>query len=84
MRRILRPQFKVESYMWEEADCEFSGMARGTAFPACIGAKLVASGHVDLRGTCAPEECFMGREYNWFQDELKKKDITIKETICPV
>ncbi len=74
---------KVESYMWEEADSEFSGMARVTAFPACIGAKLVATRRVAVRGIRAPEECVTGKDYTWFMDELKKKDITIKETICP-
>ena len=69
--------------MWEEADSEFSGMARVTAFPACIGAKLVASGRVGLRGIRAPEECVTGKDYDWFLDELKKKDITIKETVSP-
>jgi saccharopine dehydrogenase-like NADP-dependent oxidoreductase len=74
---------KIESFMWEEADAEFSAMARVTAFPACIGAKLVASGRVSLRGIRAPEECVTGKEYNWFLDELKKKDICIQETISP-
>ncbi len=74
---------KVESFMWEEADSEFSGMARVTAFPACIGAKLVATRRVSVRGIRAPEECVTGKDYTWFLDELKKKDITIKETICP-
>ena len=75
---------KVESFMWEEADSEFSAMARVTAFPACIGAKLVASGRLGLRGIRAPEECVAGDDYTWFLDELKQKDITIKETVCPV
>jgi saccharopine dehydrogenase-like NADP-dependent oxidoreductase len=58
-------------------------MARVTSFPACIGAKLVASGRIGLRGIRAPEEVVTGSDYDWFMDELEKKDITIKETIRP-
>jgi saccharopine dehydrogenase-like NADP-dependent oxidoreductase len=70
---------KVEYFMWEEADCEFSAMARVTSFPAAIGAKLVASGKIDLKGIRAPEECISGENYRWFLEELEKKNITIKE-----
>ena len=74
---------KVEYFMWEEVDKEFSAMARVTGFPAAIGAKLVASGRIDLRGLRAPEECVLGDDYEWFLKELKKKDISIKEKISP-
>jgi saccharopine dehydrogenase-like NADP-dependent oxidoreductase len=76
--------FKAEFFMWEEADAEFSGMARVTAFPAAIGAKLVASGKTALKGIRAPEECVLGSNYAWFLDELKLKGITIKEKSGPV
>jgi saccharopine dehydrogenase-like NADP-dependent oxidoreductase len=79
-----RAPLKVEYFLWEEVDKEFSAMARVTGFPAAIGAKLLASGRVDLKGIRAPEECVVGDNYKWFLDELKKKDITIKEKICPV
>jgi lysine 6-dehydrogenase len=71
--------YKIEYFMWEEPDQEFSGMARVTSFPASIGAKLVASGKLDLKGIRAPEECIFGENYLWFLDELEKKSITIKE-----
>jgi saccharopine dehydrogenase-like NADP-dependent oxidoreductase len=71
--------YKVEYFMWEEADRDFSAMARVTSFPASIGAKLVASGKLDLKGIRAPEECILGEDYRWFLEELEKKNITIKE-----
>ena len=70
---------KVEYFMWEEASDGFSAMARVTGFPAAIGAKLVASGKISLRGICAPEECIAGDNYTLFMEELEKKDIIIKE-----
>lgn len=71
----------VEYLMWEAADEDFSGMARVTAFPASIGAKLVASGKTDLKGIRAPEECVTGDNYKWFLGELEKKNIIIRERI---
>jgi saccharopine dehydrogenase-like NADP-dependent oxidoreductase len=75
---------KVEYFMWEEVDKGFSAMARVTGFPAAIGAKLVASARTDLKGIRAPEECVVGANYPWFLEELKKKDITIKEKVSSV
>jgi lysine 6-dehydrogenase len=75
---------KVEYFMWEQANNEFSAMARVTSFPAAIGAKLVGMEKIDLTGIRAPEECITGEHYTWFLDELKKKNITIKEKFAPV
>jgi saccharopine dehydrogenase-like NADP-dependent oxidoreductase len=75
---------KVEYFMWETADEEFSGMARVTSFPAAIGAKLVAMGRIDLKGIRAPEECVVGANYNWFLEELEKKNICIREKVSPL
>ena len=75
---------KVEYFMWEEADNEFSAMARVTSFPAAIGAKMVASGKIDLKGVRAPEECIVGENYKLFLEELEKKNICIKEKSYPV
>jgi saccharopine dehydrogenase-like NADP-dependent oxidoreductase len=69
---------RVEYFMWEDARDDFSAMARVTGFPAAIGAKLVASGKIDLRGIRAPEECIAGVNYTRFIEELEKKDILIK------
>jgi saccharopine dehydrogenase-like NADP-dependent oxidoreductase len=71
--------YKIEYFMWEEANLEFSAMARVTSFPASIGAKLVALGKIDLKGIRAPEECIFGENYKTFLTELEKKNITIKE-----
>ncbi len=75
---------KVEYFMWEKADDEFSAMARVTSFPAAIGAKLIALGKTDLKGIRAPEECIMGENYKWFLEELEDKNITIKEKSYPI
>jgi saccharopine dehydrogenase-like NADP-dependent oxidoreductase len=75
---------KVEYFMWETADDEFSGMARVTSFPAAIGAKLIALGKVDLKGVRAPEECILGENYHWFLEELADKNITIREKFSPI
>jgi saccharopine dehydrogenase-like NADP-dependent oxidoreductase len=72
---------KVEYFMWEKANSEFSAMARVTSFPAAIGAKVVASGTIDLKGIRAPEECILGKNYTWFLDELEKKNIYVKEKL---
>lgn len=72
---------KIEYFMWEKADEQFSAMARVTSFPAAIGAKLVASGKIDLKGVRAPEECITGENYKWFLQELEKRNICIKEKI---
>jgi lysine 6-dehydrogenase len=70
---------RVEYFMWQEPDREFSAMARVTSYPAAIGAKLLASGRLDLTGIRAPEECVFGENYGWFLEELKRKKITIQE-----
>jgi saccharopine dehydrogenase-like NADP-dependent oxidoreductase len=75
---------KVEYFMWEKADHEFSAMARVTSFPAAIGAKLIALGKIDLKGIRAPEECILGENYEWFLEELQDKNISIKEKSYPI
>jgi hypothetical protein len=39
---------------------------------------------IDLKGVRAPEECILGENYTWFLDELKAKNITIKEKVYPL
>jgi saccharopine dehydrogenase-like NADP-dependent oxidoreductase len=75
---------KVEYFMWETADHEFSAMARVTSFPAAIGAKLIALGKTDLKGVRGPEECILGENYHWFLEQLQDKNITIREKFSPV
>lgn len=75
---------RVEYFMWEKADQEFSAMARVTSFPAAIGAKLIGLEKIHVKGIRAPEECILGENYAWFLDQLEEKDITIKEKSYPV
>jgi len=70
---------KFEYFMWEDARNGFSAMARVTGFPAAIGAKIIASGKIDLRGIRAPEECIVGNNYKLFLEELENKGIVIRE-----
>lgn len=72
---------KVEYFMWEEANDEFSAMARVTGFPAAIGAKMIGTDRINLRGIRAPEECFIGGNYQFLLDELSACDISIAEDI---
>ncbi len=72
---------KVEYFMWEEANQDFTAMARVTGFPAAIGAKMIGAGAIDLRGIRAPEECFTGKNYQSLLAELETCDIHIAEEI---
>ena len=72
---------KVEYFMWEEANDEFTAMARVTGFPAAIGAKMIGIGKFDLSGIRAPEECFTGENYQFLLDELDACDIKIAEDV---
>ena len=72
---------KVEYFMWDEAQNGFTGMQRVTGFPAAIGGKLVAGKKIALTGVRAPEECVRGENYLSMLDDLKLKDIHIKEMV---
>jgi saccharopine dehydrogenase-like NADP-dependent oxidoreductase len=72
---------KVEYFMWEEANAEFSAMARVTGFPAAIGAKMIAAGAFEMRGIRAPEECFTGANYRVLLEALQACDIQIAEEV---
>ena len=72
---------KVEYFMWDEAQKDFTGMQRVTGFPAAIGGKLVAGKKINLTGVRAPEECVKGENYNSMLDELKLSDIHIQEKV---
>jgi saccharopine dehydrogenase-like NADP-dependent oxidoreductase len=72
---------KVEYFMWEKASADFSAMARVTAFPAAIAAKMIGTGKINMRGIRAPEECFIGENYQTILDELNACDIHIAEEV---
>ena len=75
---------KVEYFMWEEANDEFSAMARVTGFPAAIGTIMIGTGKITLRGIQAPEECFIGNNYQFLLDELAACDIEIAEDVYTI
>jgi lysine 6-dehydrogenase len=75
---------KIEYFMWEEANDEFSAMARVTGFPAAIGAKMIGTGRITQRGIRAPEECFIGNNYQFLMTELEASDVQIAEVIQPI
>lgn len=70
---------RLDYYMWDEADTKngISSMARVTGFTAAIGAKLIGSGEIKMKGIVAPEDCIEGKVLEKFMDELSKRGITI-------
>ncbi len=54
-------------------------MGRVTGFPAAIGARFVARGDIRKKGIVAPEDAIEGEVYRRFLDELRKRNITIRE-----
>ncbi len=74
-------KMRIDYYMWEEADKEngISAMGRVTGFSAAIGARFVARGDIRKKGIVAPEDAIEGEVYRGFLDELRKRNITIRE-----
>ena len=72
---------KVEYYMWQEANEAFTAMARVTGFPAAIGAEMIGKGKIDQRGIRAPEECFVGDNYQFLLAALDACGIHIAEDV---
>ena len=74
---------RVSYHLWDEADTvnKVSSMGRVTGYSAAIGAIMVGKGMVAEKGIVAPEDAIHGEGYTYFIDELKKRDITIVETV---
>ena len=74
---------KIEYFMWDEADKKnnISSMMRVTGFPVAITAKILLKGEIEDKGIVAPEDCIKGELYQWFMEELKKRNINIHEVI---
>jgi len=72
---------KVEYFMWDEADTEneISSMARVTGFPVAITGKFLLAEKIKEKGIVPPEDCIKGELYDEFLEELKKRNINIKE-----
>ena len=67
--------------MWEGADVEnnISAMGRVTAFTASIAAMMLGNGEIKQKGIIAPEDAFLGANYEKMIAELKKRGVTILE-----
>lgn len=74
-------KIKIEYFMWDEADKKngISSMARVTGFPVAIAAKLLLTEEIKEKGIVPPEDCIKGALYGKFLEELKKRNINIKE-----
>ncbi|MGC1122521.1 MAG: saccharopine dehydrogenase C-terminal domain-containing protein [Candidatus Methanofastidiosia archaeon] len=58
-----------------------TAMARTTAYPTSIIAQMIGKGTITKRGALPPEKTVPGRK---FMEELKKRDIVIKERKNPL
>lgn len=72
----------ISYWMWDEADKKngISSMGRVTGFPAAIGAVMIGKGMIKEKGIVPPEDCIYGKNYLYFLQELKKRNIRILET----
>lgn len=79
-------KMKIEYFMWDEADTEngISSMARVTGFPVAIAAKLLLTKEIKEKGIVPPEDCIKGDLYEKFFEELKKRNINIKEVTTSI
>jgi saccharopine dehydrogenase-like NADP-dependent oxidoreductase len=67
--------------MWDKADTEnnMSSMMRVTGFPMAITARMIGRGEINEKGIVAPEDAITPELYKKFIEELKKRNIEIKE-----
>jgi len=74
-------RMRLNYYLWDEADTQngISSMARVTGFSAAIGALLIGRGAITDKGIVPPEDCFKGKVYETFMEELEKRDIKVLE-----
>lgn len=72
---------KIEYFMWDEADTKnsISSMMRATGYPLAITAAMLAKGKIKETGIVAPEDGIKNELYQEFLEELKKRNIKIKE-----
>ena len=72
---------QIEYFMWDEANKKngISSMARVTGFPCAITAKLLLTKEIKEKGIVPPEDCIKGALYDKFMEELKKRNINIRE-----
>ena len=72
---------KIEYFMWDEADTKngISSMMRVTGYPMAITARMIGKGEIKEKGIVAPEDAVTPELYKKFMEELKKRNIEIKE-----
>jgi lysine 6-dehydrogenase len=72
---------KIEYFMWDEADTtnDISSMMRVTGYPMAITARMIGRGEIKEKGIVAPEDAITPDLYKKFIEELKKRNIEIKE-----
>jgi saccharopine dehydrogenase-like NADP-dependent oxidoreductase len=76
----------IEHFLWDEADAGngLSAMMRTTAFPAAIGARLLARREIAEPGIVAPEDAIAGPLYRTFLAELGQRGIRIEQATTEV
>lgn len=72
---------KIEYFMWDELDQVngISSMMRVTGYPMAITARMIGKGEIKDKGIVAPEDAITPDLYTKFIEELKKRNIDIKE-----
>lgn len=79
-----RHVFELVDYF--DAANQYTAMARTTAFPAVLAARMMASNDLPERGVFFPEQLFTGDRFEIMTDELAKKGVTVEylaEVSCP-
>jgi lysine 6-dehydrogenase len=73
----------IKHHMWDTPDpkINISGMGRVTGFPAAISAVFIGRGLIKEKGLVPPEDAIYGENWKLFNDELKKRNINILETM---
>jgi len=74
---------KIEYFMWNEADTKnnISSMMQVTGYPLAISARMIGRGEINEKGIVAPEDAITPELYKKFIEELKKRNIEIKEVL---
>jgi lysine 6-dehydrogenase len=72
---------KIEYFMWDEADTSnnISAMMRVTGYPMAITARMIGKGEIKEKGIVAPEDAITPELYKKFIEQLKKRNIEVKE-----
>jgi lysine 6-dehydrogenase len=58
-----------------------TSVARTTGYPASIVAQMIGRGEITAKGVLFPEQAITPELFNIFSNELKKRNITLQETI---